>query len=449
MAFQKVLHDLDSLSEELGIITKQNYEFILANLNWEKGANNELTQFGCKLSNLYSFSMQNGKNIELAETIPTIVDNLLSNLNKGSLTLLEETLLSQFRKLFLDQIYEFFSGIDMIAERIGHLKGLITSQIKGHCDPVVMHYLERGNAGQQHILKLMLELLYPDGYDSISTPLRKVMDTEIVSSSTTCDLVTVTDEPKNDSSIADLHVQSKHFDTGSESIICTPKATDTEILSSSTTCDSVTVTDEPKYDSSITDSHVQSKHFDTGSESIICTPKATDTEILSSSTTCDSVTVTDEPKYDSSTTDSHVQRKHFDTGSKSIICTPKATDSHDTEIVSSSTSYDSVTVTDKPKNDSSITDSHVQRKYVKRGSKYKSKANWKYGTSQKLKFPRVNKRISKPMKTSKGANKNKSTSKIKIGYIHKSNLNYFSNAMTFYNRLLLKRPKVKFKDKLH
>ena len=399
MAFQKVLHDLDSLSEELGIITKQNYEFILANLNWEKGANNELTQFGCKLSNLYSFSMQNGKNIELAETIPTIVDNLLSNLNKGSLTLLEETLLSQFRKLFLDQIYEFFSGIDIIAERIGHLKGLITSQIKGHCDPVVMHYLERGDAGQQHILKLMLELLYPDGYDSISTPLRKVTDTEIVSSSTTCDLVTVTDEPKNDSSIADLHVQSKHFDTGSESIICTTKATDTEILSSSTACDSVTVTDEPKYDSSITDSHVQ--------------------------------------------------RKHFDTGSKSIICTPKATDSHDTEIVSSSTSYDSVTVTDKPKNDSSITDSHVQRKYVKRGSKYKSKANWKYGTSQKLKFPRVNKRISKPMKTSKGANKNKSTSKIKIGYIHKSNLNYFSNAMTFYNRLLLKRPKVKFKDKLH
>ena len=399
MKFQKVLHDLDSLSEELGIITKQNYEFILANLNWEKGANNELTQFGCKLSNLYSFSMQNGKNIELAETIPTIVDNLLSNLNKGSLTLLEETLLSQFRKLFLDQIYEFFSGIDIIAERIGHLKGLITSQIKGHCDPVVMHYLERGDAGQQHILKLMLELLYPDGYDSISTPLRKVTDTEIVSSSTTCDLVTVTDEPKNDSSIADLHVQSKHFDTGSESIICTPKATDTEIVSSSTTCDSVTVTDEPKYDSSITDSHVQ--------------------------------------------------RKHFDTGSESIICTPKATDSHDTEIVSSSTSYDSVTVTDKPKNDSSITDSHVQRKYIKRGSKYKSKANWKYGTSQKLKFPRVNKRISKPMKTSKGANKNKSTSKIKIGYIHKSNLNYFSNAMTFYNRLLLKRPRVKFKDKLH
>ena len=55
----KVLHDLDSLSEEIGIVTKQNYRIILANLNWEKGANNELTQFGCKLSNLYSFSVQN------------------------------------------------------------------------------------------------------------------------------------------------------------------------------------------------------------------------------------------------------------------------------------------------------------------------------------------------------------------------------------------------------
>ena len=345
MKFQKVLHDLDSLSEELRIVTKQNYEFILAKLNWEKGANNELTQFGCKLSNLYSFSMQNHKNTKLAEKIPTIVDNLLSNLNKGSLTLLEETLLSQSRKLFLDQVHEFFSGIDMITERIGHLKGLITLQMQGHCDPVVMHYLEKGDADQQHILKIMLGLLYPNGYEGT----------------------------------------------------CTPKATDSQ-----------------------------------------------DTEIVSSSTTCDSVTVTDEPKNDSSITDSHVQREHFDAG-----CAPKATDSQDTEIVSSCTTCDSVTVTDEPKNDSSITDSHVQRKYFKRGSKYKSKANWTYETSQKLKFPRVSKRISKPMKTSKGENKNKSTSKIKIGYIHKSNLNYFSNAMTFYNRLLLKRPRVKFKNKLY
>ena len=164
MKFQKVLHDLDRISEELGIVTNQNDEFILANLNWEKGANNELTQFGCKLSNLYSFSVHKCKKIKLAEKIPTILDNLLSNLNKGSLTPLEETLLSQSRKLFLDQVHEFFSGIDMITERIGHLKGLIASQMKGRCDPVVMHYLEKGDAGQQHILKIMLELLYPDGF---------------------------------------------------------------------------------------------------------------------------------------------------------------------------------------------------------------------------------------------------------------------------------------------
>ena len=219
MKFQKVLHDLDRISEELGIVTNQNEEFILANLNWEEGENNELTQFGYKLSNLYSFSVHKCKNIKLTEEIPTILDNLLSNLNKGSLTHLEETLLSQSRKLFLDQVHEFFSGINMITEKIDPLKGLIASQMKGRCDPVVMHYLERGDAGQQHILKIILEFLYPDGYDSISTPLRKAtdsQDTEIASSSTTCDSVTVMNEPKNDSSITDSHVQRKHFDTGSK-----------------------------------------------------------------------------------------------------------------------------------------------------------------------------------------------------------------------------------------
>ena len=151
MKFQKVLHDLDRISEELGIITKQNEEFILANLNWQEVENNELMQFGCKLSNLYSLSVHKCKNIKLAEEIPTILDNLLSNLYKGSLTHLEETLLSQSRKLFLDQVHEFFSDIDMITERIDQLKGEIASQMKGHCDPVVMHYLEKGDSGQQHI----------------------------------------------------------------------------------------------------------------------------------------------------------------------------------------------------------------------------------------------------------------------------------------------------------
>ena len=135
------------------------------------------------------------------------------------------------------------------------------------------------------------------------------------------------------------------------------------------------------------------------------------------------------------------------------ISTPlrKATDSQDTEIVSSSTTCDSITVTDEPKNDSSITDSHVQRKHFDTGSKYKSKANRKYGTSQKLKFPRVDKKKFKFIKRAKGTKKNNSNFKVKskIGYINKTNLNDFSNAMTFHNRLLLKWPRVKFKNKLY
>ena len=42
MNFQQVLHDLDRISEELGIITNQNEEFIY-HIYWEKGENNELT----------------------------------------------------------------------------------------------------------------------------------------------------------------------------------------------------------------------------------------------------------------------------------------------------------------------------------------------------------------------------------------------------------------------
>ena len=78
MKFQRVLHDLDRISEELGIVKNQNEEFILANLNREEGENHEPTQFGCKHSNLYSFSVHKCKNIKLAEEIPTILDNFKS-----------------------------------------------------------------------------------------------------------------------------------------------------------------------------------------------------------------------------------------------------------------------------------------------------------------------------------------------------------------------------------
>ena len=171
----------------------------------------------------------------------------------------------------------------------------------GQWDPAMIHYLEKGDAGQQHTSKVILELLYPSGYDSISTPLRK------------------------------------------------------------------------------------------------------------------------------------------------------ATDSKDTEIVSSCTTCDSVTVTDEPKNDGSMTNSHVQRKHFKTGAKCKSKANRKYGTSQKLKFPRVDKKkfIIKMAKWTKKNNSNSKVVESKILYINKTNFNDFSNTMTFYNRLLLKWPQVKFKDKLY
>ena len=106
---------------------------------------------------------------------------------------------------------------------------------------------------------------------------------------------------------------------------------------------------------------------------------------------------------------------------------------------------------DEPKNDSSITDSHVQRKHFKTGSKYKSTAKRKYHTSQKQKFPRGDKKKFKFIKREKGTKKNNSNSKVKskIGYINKTNLNDLSNAMTFHNRLLLKWLKVKFKYKLY
>ena len=298
MKLQKDLHDLDRICEELGIINKTQNEF-LANLNWEEGETSDLTQFGNKLSNLYTLGMHQLQN----NMFLTKVDNVWSNISIESLIESEQNLLEQRGQMLLNQLAEFSPVYCKIEERIDQLRDEIFSIVKtmGHWDPAVIHYLEKGDADQQHTLKVILELLYPDGYDSISTPLRKATDSQ-------------------------------------------------------------------------------------------------DTEIVSSSTTCDSVTVTDEPKNDSSITDSHVQRKHFDTGSK-----------------------------------------------------YKSKANRKYGTSQKLKLPRVDKKKFKFIKRAKGTKKNNSNSKVKskIGYINKTNLNDLSNAMAFHSRLLLKWPRVKFKNKLY
>ena len=126
-------------------------------------------------------------------------------------------------------------------------------------------------------------------------------------------------------------------------------------------------------------------------------------------------------------------------------CTPKATCSQGNEMGAPNTMCSPII--DKSKNENSKVDEHGQKKQSK--SKYKSKTNGKFGKIQKLKFPRVNKRKSTFIKKSKGANKTNNTSKIKIGNIPTTNLNEFSNAMAFYNRLLLKWLRVKFKNKLH
>ena len=76
MKFQKDLHDLDRICKELGIINKTQNEF-LANLNWEEGETSDLTQFGNKLSNLYTLGMHQLQN----NMFLTKVDNVWSNIS--------------------------------------------------------------------------------------------------------------------------------------------------------------------------------------------------------------------------------------------------------------------------------------------------------------------------------------------------------------------------------
>ena len=170
MKFQKDLHDLDRICEEPGIINKTQNEF-LPNLNWEEGETSDFTQFGNKLSNSYTLSMHQLQN----NMFLTKVDNVWSNISIESLIESEQNLLAQRGQMLLNQLAEFSPVYCKIEERIDQLRDEIFSMVKtmGHWDPAMIHYLEKGDAGQQHTLKVILELLYPDGYDSISTPLRR------------------------------------------------------------------------------------------------------------------------------------------------------------------------------------------------------------------------------------------------------------------------------------
>ena len=72
----------------------------------------------------------------------------------------------------------------------------------------MIHYLEKGDAGQQYMLKIILGLLYPNGYDSTCTPKATCSQgPEIGSPNTICS--PVTDKPKDDNSKVDSHGQRK------------------------------------------------------------------------------------------------------------------------------------------------------------------------------------------------------------------------------------------------
>ena len=88
--------------KELGILNKTQNEF-LANLNWEEGEISDLTQFGNKLSNLYTLGMhQLQNNMSL-----TKVDNVWSNISIESLIESEQNLLAQRGQMLLNQLAEF------------------------------------------------------------------------------------------------------------------------------------------------------------------------------------------------------------------------------------------------------------------------------------------------------------------------------------------------------
>ena len=102
MKFHNDLQDLDRISEELGIINKNQNE-LLANLNWEKGENNDLTQFGHNLSILYTLGIHRHHN----DMFLAKFDNVMSDISKESLSEYEQNLLSQRSQILMNQLAEY------------------------------------------------------------------------------------------------------------------------------------------------------------------------------------------------------------------------------------------------------------------------------------------------------------------------------------------------------
>ena len=118
----------------------------MANLNWEEGETSDLTQLGNKLSNLYTLGMhQLQDNMFL-----TKVDNVMSNISKESLIESEQNLLAQRGQMLLNQLTKLSPVYFKIRERINLFRDEIFSIVKtmGQWYPDVIHYLEKGDAGQ-------------------------------------------------------------------------------------------------------------------------------------------------------------------------------------------------------------------------------------------------------------------------------------------------------------
>ena len=178
MRYQEQSHIFDRISKELDTINKkQNGAFFTINSIWEEEENNDITQFGNKLSNLYTLSMHQ----QLNNMFLTKVDNVRSDISKEYLSESKQNLLSQRGQMLMNQLSEFSPVYCKIGERIDLLGDEIFSIVKtmGQWDLAVIHYFEKDDVGQQHMLKIILGLLYLNSYDSISTPLTKATGSQI------------------------------------------------------------------------------------------------------------------------------------------------------------------------------------------------------------------------------------------------------------------------------
>ena len=204
MRYQKEFDQIDRLCEEVSSKVKDLNEVlsVQAFTNEERNENNDLTQLGIKLSNLYALSKQQAKINKFCQELNTKVDNIMSNF-KESVTEPKETLLKQKAQLLISPLFELAPTSNMIILTMSRLRDEIVSLFlpKGQCDPAVTYYLEKGDQGQRDSLGSILKWLYPNGYDIISWPLAKTtysQNTEEGPSSATCDSVTVTDNTKDD-----------------------------------------------------------------------------------------------------------------------------------------------------------------------------------------------------------------------------------------------------------